>query len=73
MMLTFRAQKMIDRIRREGRGDMLDAQTLATINSLDGEPANDYNWEAVVHGEPLALIGANEKHDAMYVNVADCD
>jgi len=73
MMLTFRAKKMIDRIEREGRGDLLDPETLAFINSLDGEPANDYNWQSVTHGEPVALIGATEKHEATYVNVVDCD
>lgn len=73
MILTFRAQKMIDRIVREGRGDLLDDKTLEVIRSLDGEPANDYNWQSVTMGEPLALISATDKHEQMYVNVCDCD
>ena len=73
MILTFRAQKMIDRAMREGKGDLLDEETLAMIRSLDGEPANDYNWQSVAMGEPLALIAANDKHPQMYVNVCDSD
>ena len=73
MILTFRAQKMIDRAIREGKSDLLDDDTVAMIRSLDGEPANDYNWQSVTMGEPLALISATDKHPQMYVNVCDCD
>ena len=68
MILTFRAEKMIARVKAEGRGDLLDAETLAKIKSLDGKPANTYNWENFVNGENLALIDGET-----YVNVADCD
>ena len=35
MKLTFRADKMIERVRREGKGDLLDEQTLAFIPADD--------------------------------------
>lgn len=73
MILTFRAKKMLDRLEREGRSDQVDDKTRALILSLDGEPASDYNWQSMVNGEPLALIDKTDKHDALYVNVNDCD
>lgn len=73
MILTFRAEKMISRAIREGKGDLLDDKTMEMIRALDGEPANDYNWESVVNGEKLALISATDKHPEMYVAVCDCD
>lgn len=73
MKLTFRADKMIDRVRREGKGDLLDEQTLAFIRKLDGKQADDYNWASVVKGEPLALIPADDDVTDTYVNVCDCD
>ncbi len=73
MERTFRAEKMIARVKEEGRGDMLDEKTLSFIKSLDGEKANDYNWESVVNGSPLAWIKKTDKHEGAYVNIADCD
>lgn len=69
MDYTFRAQKMIDRIKAEGRGELLDEATLKTIWSLDGKVGTDYNWQSVVHDENLVWI-----EDAkMYVNKNDCE
>lgn len=66
---TFRAQKMIDRVKAEGRENMLDEPTLETIRSLDGKTGTDYNFQSVVHDENLVWI-----EDAkMYVNKNDCD
>lgn len=66
---TFRAQKMIDRIKAEGRGALLDEPTLQTIRSLDGKTGTDYNWQSVVNNENMVWI-----EDAqMYVNKNDCD
>ena len=73
MILTFRAQKMIERIYEEGKQDMLDFLTVSTIWAMDGEPANTYNWLNVAGGEPVALISATDDHPKMYVNIADCD
>ena len=73
MMHIFHADKMIARVIREGKGDLLDDKTRELIKSLDGEPANDYNWESMVHGENLGLIAATDKHPETYVNLADCD
>lgn len=73
MLVTFRAQKMIDRVKKEGREDLLDEETLKTIKMLDGKQANDHNWQSVVMHEPLAWIEADEDQDGMYVALCDCE
>lgn len=73
MIRIFRAQKMLDRIAREGREDQLDDETREFILSLDGSEAQDYNWMSFVHDEPLAWIEKTDKHDGVYVNICDCD
>ena len=73
MIRTFRAQKMLDRIAREGKQDLLDDKTRDFILSLDGEPAQDYNWQRFVHGDPVAWIEKTDKHEGAYVNICDCD
>lgn len=72
-ILTFRADKMLTRARREGKQELLDDKTVAMIRELDGSEANTYNWRSQVYGEPLALIAGNARHSEVYVNVVDCD
>lgn len=73
MERIFRAAKMIERVKAEGKGDMLDAKTLGFINKLDGKRGNDYNWRSVVRGEPLVYIEPDADQNGTYVNVADCE
>ena len=68
MQKTFRAEKMLKRVQEEGRGYMLDKETVAKIKALDGMTGNDYNWRAVVYNENVVLL-----EDGTYVNGADCD
>lgn len=68
MQKTFKAEKMLKRIQEEGRGYMLDKETVARIKALDGMTGNDYNWRAVVYNENVVLL-----EDGTYVNGADCD
>lgn len=69
MIMTFRADKMIERVKREGMEHMLDEDTLAYIRSLDGFQGDANNWRATVYGEPLVWLPAAHT----YVNIADCD
>lgn len=69
MTLTFKAQKMIDRCKAEGKNDMLTEETLAFIRSIDGKKANTYNWRNQVYGEPVALIDETKT----YVAICDCE
>ena len=66
---TFRAQKMIDRCKQEGKGDLLTEETVKFIKSLDGQTGTDYNWKSQVMGEPLVWL----EEAQTYVNIEDCD
>ena len=70
MEYTFRAEKMIARIKKEGRAEMLTDETVAYINSLDGKVGTDYNWQSVAMGEENMVYIADEN---TYVNKLDCD
>ena len=63
------AEKMINRIRREGRSDMLTEETVSFIHSLDGKVGTDYNWQSQVMGEPLVWL----QEAQTYVNIVDCE
>ena len=69
MIVTFRAQKMIDRCIAEGKKDMLDDETLTFIRSLDGKKANTYNWQNTVYGKDVAVIEGTHT----FVAICDCD
>ena len=73
MERVFRAQKMLDRVKKEGKENLLDQQTIDFIWSLDGEIGNDYNWESFVNGNDMVWIPANDKHDGTYVALCDCE
>ena len=73
MIRIFRAEKMLNRIAREGKEDLLDDKTRDFILSLDGAEGDDYNWRSFVHGEPLVWIDETDEHEGAYVNVCDCD
>lgn len=69
MDYRFVAEKMINRIRREGRSDMLTEETIGFIHSLDGKVGTDYNWQSQVMGEPLVWL----QEAQTYVNIVDCE
>lgn len=73
MIKTFRAEKMIARVKAQGMGDLLDEETMARIRALDGKKANTYNWASIVEGENLAYIPPEGDMPGMYVNENDCD
>lgn len=73
MIRVFRAQKMLDRIKREGLENELDDEMLALIKKLDGKKGNDYNWESFVNDKPLVWIEADEDQDGTYVALCDCE
>lgn len=67
--MTFRAQKMIDRCRAEGKDDLLTKEMIAKIKSMDGMTGTDYNWQSQVMGEPLVWL----QEAQTYVNIIDCE
>lgn len=73
MERTFRAKKMLERIKAEGKQDMLDEGTVEFIKMLDGKVGNDYNYRSFVYGEPLVWIEKDEDQDGTYVALCDCE
>lgn len=64
---------MLARVKREGKGELLDKETVAFIKSLDGKVGNDNNWRSMVYDEPLVWIEGVGSEDGVYVAACDCD
>lgn len=74
MKKVFRMDKMIARLKAEGRIHMVDDDAYAMMKKLDGKVGDDYNWQSVVRDEPLVWIAPQDGLDeGAYVNVVDCD
>lgn len=76
MMRTFRADKMLARVKAEGKEHLLDEETVALIKSLDGKQGSDYNWESFVNDNPLVWIAPEElggDFKGTYVALCDCE
>lgn len=73
MNMVFKAQKMINRITKEGRANLLDEATLKFIKSLDNKIGSTYNWRSQVYGEDVVYIIKDSDQDGVYVARCDCD
>lgn len=73
MLVTFRAEKMLKRVKAEGLEHLLDDQMIALIWKLDGKEGNDFNWESMVKGNDLVWIPEDVDHEGTYVARCDCD
>lgn len=69
-MLKFSKKKMIDRVTKAGKADMLTEDVIAIMDNLDGCPVDTNCWKRVVYGEPVYwCVGKNGKGD--YVSEDD--
>ena len=69
--MRFSKQKMIDRITKEGRADMIDDEVIAIMDNLDGQEVHTNSWRRQVYGEPvLSCYGKDGKY--YDVNENDC-
>lgn len=69
--MKFYKQRMIDRITREGRAGMIDAEVTRIMDNLDGQDADANCWRRVIYDEPVFyVIGKDGK--GQYVNEEDC-
>lgn len=69
--MKFSKQKMIERVTREGRADMIDAESLAIMDNLDGQEAHTNSWRRQVYGEPV-LVCTGKDGKVYNVNENDC-
>lgn len=70
--MRFSKQKMIDRVTREGRADMIDKQALEIMTKLDGKEATTSCWKRQVYGEPVLWVDLGDGKGE-YVNELDCE
>lgn len=73
MLVTFRAEKMLKRVKKEGLEHLLDAEMMELIKKLDGKQGNDFNWESMVKGNDLVWIPEDDDHEGTYVARCDCE
>lgn len=70
--MVFKKAKMIERVTREGKANLIDDDVLKEMDNLDGQEVNPICWERMVHGEPVYwCIGKNGIGN--YVNENDCE
>ena len=70
--MVFRKQRMIDRVTREGRADMINDTVLAIMDKLDGKKATTSCWKRQVYGEPVLWVDLGNG-EGEYVNELDCE
>lgn len=73
MKRIFRAQKMLDRIKREGLEHLLDDSCKELMEKLDGKEGDYYNWASTVCGEDVVWIPADGDRAGAFVAACDCD
>lgn len=70
--MVFKKEKMVARVTKEGRAEMIDDEVIEMMDNLDGCFASTNCWRRVVYGEPvLWVVGKNG--EGAYVNENDCE
>lgn len=70
--MRFSKVKMIERITREGKADMLTDDVMAIMDKLDGKSASTICWRRQVYGEPVLWVDLGDG-EGEYVNERDCE
>lgn len=70
--MVFSKKKMVDRITREGRADLIGPEEEAIMDNLDGQEATRSCWRRVVYGEPVLWV-VGKDGNGNYVNERDCE
>ena len=69
--MVFSKEKMIERLKREGRLEGLPDEIFVTMDNLDGQPVGTNSWSRQVMGNPV--YSCEGKDGKSYdVNEEDC-
>lgn len=70
--MVFSKEKMLERLKREGRTDMITAKSMEIMDQIDGLPVEKNHFKALVYDE-LEFIVMNPV-DKLWtpVNINDC-
>ena len=69
-MKRFSKQKMMERLKREGRAHLVDEESAEIMNMLDGEEAVKNDFKALVYGELEYFVRYQDRNYP--VNPDDC-
>ena len=69
-MLKFSKDKMIKRITKEGKADMINDEVLAIMDNLDGCKVSTSCWRRTVYNEPVYWC-VGKDGQGMYINEND--
>ena len=70
--MKFSKQKMIDRLKEEGRYNLITEDVRTTMDDLDGQVAKSNCWERIVNDEPVLWV-IGKSGQGRYVNEVDCE
>ena len=68
--LRFKKEKMLARIKAEGREDLIDETVLKIMDNLDGQEVSSANWNRQVYGEDVYYCYGK---DGKVYDVAACE
>ena len=69
-MLVFSKEKMIERLKNEGRFSEIDDDIIEIMNNIDGQEARTNSWRRQVFDD--AVLSVKGK-DGKYYDVNECD
>ena len=72
MKYIFRKEKMMQRLKAEGRENEIDSASREIMDSIDGCIVQKNSFKALVHGTEEGFI-RTEKYGTLPVNLNDCD
>lgn len=70
--MKFSKEKMISRIKAEGREELIDNDVITIMDNLDGQDATASCWRRQVLGEPVLWV-VGKDGTGEYVNELDCE
>lgn len=69
--MVFKKERMVARLEREGRADLIDDEIRQIMDDLDGQEASTSCWNRRVYDEPVVLV-VGKSGKSHYVNENDC-
>lgn len=69
--MVFYKSMMIERIKKEGRFELITPDITEIMDDLDGHEATENCWLRRVQGEPVLYV-VGESGNGAYVNELDC-
>lgn len=69
--MVFKAAKMVARLEKEGRANLIDDETKEIMQQLDGKEVMKDHYKALIHGEEEYYVRLGDEYYP--VNKLDCE